>query len=117
MLGSWEQPRVRGPFQRFSGSVRGLVARFGSVVQLIIVINIAVFFIQLICARLDFWRFNHFLALSFDGIRSGFVWQFVTYMFLHASIWHILGNMLFLWFLGREVEYFIGPKYFTRLYF
>ncbi len=25
--------------------------------------------------------------------------------------------MLFLWFFGTEVEYFIGPKYFTRLYF
>ncbi|MCS7048386.1 MAG: rhomboid family intramembrane serine protease, partial [Verrucomicrobiae bacterium] len=29
---------------------------------------------------------------------------------------HILINLLILWFLGREVEYFIGPKYFTRLY-
>jgi membrane associated rhomboid family serine protease len=37
-------------------------------------------------------------------------------MFLHYDIWHILVNMLFLWFFGKEVEYFIGPKHVTRLY-
>jgi membrane associated rhomboid family serine protease len=117
MLDSWEQPKVRGPFQRFSGSFRGFLGRFGSVTQLLIVINIAVFFLQLLCDAAGFRQFNHFLALGADGIRRGFIWQFVTYTFLHASVWHILGNMLFLWFLGREVEYFIGAKYFTRLYF
>ena len=58
-----------------------------------------------------------YLALSADGLRRGFIWQPVTYMFLHYDIWHIFMNMLFLWFFGREVEYFIGSKYFTRLYF
>lgn len=117
MLGSWEQPKVRKPFQRFSGSVRDLVARFGSVVQLIIAVNVIVFFVQLVCAAVGFPYFEWFLALSADGLRRGFVWQPVTYMFLHANIWHILGNLLFLWFFGSEVEYFVGPKYFTRLYF
>jgi membrane associated rhomboid family serine protease len=117
MLDSWDQPKVRGPFRRFSNPFRDLVARCGSVTQLLIAINVIVFFIQLICIAINFPYFQQFLALSADGIRRGFVWQFVTYMFLHSGIWHILGNMLFLWFFGREVEYFIGPKYFTRLYF
>jgi len=108
---------VRGPFQRFSEPFRGLVARFGSVTQLIIAINVIVFFIQLICGAARFPYFEEYLALSADGLRRGFLWQPITYMFLHAGIWHILINLLILWFFGREVEYFIGAKYFTRLYF
>jgi membrane associated rhomboid family serine protease len=119
MLGSWEQPKLGGPFRRFSGSVRDLVARFGSVVQLIIAINVIVFFVQLVCTAVGFPYFEWSLALSADGLRRGFVWQPVTYMFLHDThnLFHILVNLLVLWFFGREVEYFIGPKYFTRLYF
>jgi len=119
MLDSWDQPRVRRPFQRFSGSFRGLMGRFGSVTQLIIAVSVIFFFIQLICAAMRFPYFEGFLALSGDGIRRGFVWQMVTYMFLHDrhNLFHILINLAVLWFFGREVEYFIGPKYFTRLYF
>ena len=117
MLGSSNQSRVDGPFERFSAPFRDLVERFGSVVKLLIVVNIVVFFLQLFANASNLPYLEQYLALSADGIRRGFVWQFVTYMFLHASIWHILGNLLFLWFFGAEVEYFIGPKYFTRLYF
>ncbi|HXI83320.1 MAG TPA: rhomboid family intramembrane serine protease [Verrucomicrobiae bacterium] len=117
MLGSSNQQRVGGPFDRFSGPFRDLVARFGSVVKLLIVVNIVIFFLQLIGNASNLPYLDRYLTLSADGIRRGFVWQFVTYMFLHANVWHILGNMFFLWFFGTEVEYFIGQKYFTRLYF
>ena len=85
MLDSWEQPKVRGPFQRFSGPFRDLVTRFGSVTQLIIAINVVVFFIQLICGAAHFPYFEDYLALSADGLRRGFLWQPITYMFLHAG--------------------------------
>ena len=117
MLGSSNQSSIDGPFERFTGPFRNLVERFGSVVKLLIAVNVAVFFLQLVANASNFPYIERYLALSAEGIRRGFVWQFVTYMFLHASIWHILFNMLFLWFFGTEVEYFIGPKYFTRLYF
>jgi membrane associated rhomboid family serine protease len=117
MLGSWHQSRVGGPLQRFSGSFRDLVARVGSVVQLIIWLNVIIFFVQLVCGAVNFPYFEQFLALSANGLRRGFVWQPVTYMFLHDGPWHILINLFVLWFFGREVEYFIGPKCFTRLYF
>ena len=32
------------------------------------------------------------------------LWQPVTYMFLHAGIFHILFNMLGLWLIGTELE-------------
>jgi membrane associated rhomboid family serine protease len=116
MLGSSNQRSVHGPFERFSVPFRDLVARFGSVIQFIIVLNVIVFFFQLIGNAVKLPYLEQFLALSGDGLRRGFLWQPLTYMFLHYDIWHILINMLFLWFFGKEVEYFIGPKHITRLY-
>ena len=45
-------------------------------------------------------------------------WQFVTYGFLHdpRSLSHIIGNMLGLFFLGRDIEDHYGSKEFLRLY-
>jgi membrane associated rhomboid family serine protease len=97
--------------------MRGWVAHFGSVTNLLICINVTVFFVQLLCDVFRLPAFVDLFALSGSQAMRGFVWQPLTYMFLHADVWHILFNMLMLWFFGREVEYFIGPKYFTRLYF
>jgi membrane associated rhomboid family serine protease len=45
------------------------------------------------------------------------IWQFVTYMFLHGGISHILFNMLTLWMMGTELEHRWGTRFFTRFYF
>jgi membrane associated rhomboid family serine protease len=45
------------------------------------------------------------------------VWQLVTYMFLHAGIFHILFNMLALWMFGAELERIWGTRYFLKFYF
>ena len=34
--------------------------------------------------------------------------QFITYQFLHADLWHLLGNMLFLYVFGNSVEDRLG---------
>jgi membrane associated rhomboid family serine protease len=45
------------------------------------------------------------------------VWFAVFFsMFLHASILHVLGNMLFLWIFGNNVEDQLGPVWFLVLY-
>ncbi len=36
------------------------------------------------------------------------IWQFVTYAFLHANLWHILGNMFFLYLFGNSVNDKLG---------
>ena len=46
-----------------------------------------------------------------------YIWQFVTYMFLHGSILHIFFNMYALWVFGCEVERMWGTKAFYRYYF
>lgn len=43
-------------------------------------------------------------------------WTPVTYNFLHVDFWHILGNMLWLFFLGRVFLMFIDQKKFFANY-
>ena len=45
------------------------------------------------------------------------LWQLVTYMFLHGGIFHILFNMLALWMFGAELERIWGTRYFLKFYF
>jgi membrane associated rhomboid family serine protease len=45
------------------------------------------------------------------------VWQLVTYMFLHGGLLHILFNMLALWMFGTELEHRWGTRFFVKYYF
>ena len=45
------------------------------------------------------------------------VWQLVTYMFIHAGLFHIIFNMLALWMFGAELERIWGTRFFLKLYF
>ena len=86
------------------------------VIKNLIIVNVIVFLLQWSLQRTGSSFMENYFALH--DIRSYFFkpHQLITYMFLHGSPWHILINLLLLWFFGREVEYFIGPKYFARLY-
>ncbi|HEX7653035.1 MAG TPA: rhomboid family intramembrane serine protease, partial [Verrucomicrobiae bacterium] len=53
---------------------------------------------------------GYYCAISAHGIGSGYVWQFLTFQFMHFGRWHFFGNMLGLFFLGRLIEERIGPK-------
>jgi membrane associated rhomboid family serine protease len=55
-------------------------------------------------------------ALSVEGLQHGFVWQFLTYQFMHASIWHLLVNSWAIYFFGREMETVLGWKRFLALF-
>lgn len=44
------------------------------------------------------------------------VLQAVSSMFMHGDIWHLLGNMLFLWLTGLVIELFWGRGRFLALY-
>jgi len=48
-----------------------------------------------------------------------YLWQLVTYIFLHSpgDIFHILFNMLGLWMFGTELERLWGTREFTKYFF
>ena len=43
-------------------------------------------------------------------------WTFITYMFMHADLWHLLGNMLWLYWFGKLFLYFFSAKHLRGLY-
>ena len=43
-------------------------------------------------------------------------WTVITYQFLHAGFWHLLFNMLGLYFFGPRLEARIGSRHFLLLY-
>jgi rhomboid protease GluP len=50
--------------------------------------------------------------VNYFVINFGWVWQLLTSMFIHASIFHLVGNMLFLLIFGlRAEEMFSLPEY------
>ena len=44
-------------------------------------------------------------------------WTLFTYMFLHAGLWHLLFNMIGLFFFGPRLEARLGARGFLGLYF
>ncbi len=105
-------------------------ARFGlprisSVVRTLIIINFAVLFIQIFDAFIasrtgaEEPYFRYLFALNPAlVIERGFIWQFFSYMFLHSfDPFHILLNMLCLYFFGTDIEAAVGRKKFLHLYF
>lgn len=59
---------------------------------------------------------REYLALSDRGVHAAYGWQFFTAAFLHDGPWHLVGNMLILYLLGRDVESIIGQRQFLFLY-
>jgi membrane associated rhomboid family serine protease len=76
-----------------------------------------------------------FVLQTFDGLAGGqafvrsfgltpllvthnfYLWQLVTYIFLHGGVLHILFNMLGLWMFGSDLERLWGARKFTTFFF
>jgi membrane associated rhomboid family serine protease len=51
-----------------------------------------------------------------NDVVHGWIWQIVTYSFLHAGLWHWFGNMLGIWMFGSALEGAWGSRRFLELY-
>ena len=74
----------------------------------------------LIYAVIYFLRFQqliYFMAMIPALVMRGWVWTFVTYMFVHGGISHILFNMFALFVFGIQVERYMGSREFLLFYF
>lgn len=61
------------------------------------------------------WTFGFRTSYMREGISIGGFTTF-TSMFMHADMFHLLGNMIFLWTFGRRVEDACGPWRFLMFY-
>ncbi|MFH0778224.1 MAG: rhomboid family intramembrane serine protease [Candidatus Eisenbacteria bacterium] len=85
-----------------------------SVTQKLLIANVVVFLLQVLFLN----RWLPYLGLvPAYAVGKGMVWQFVTYMFLHGGMLHILFNMLILWMFGSELETRWGSVGFLKYYF
>ncbi len=87
--------------------------RFPIVTICIIIVNFAVFWLEIT----DGEPFVQKWAAIPANIVAGHGWiTILTSMFMHGSWSHILGNMVFLWAFGREIEDAMGPVKYTIFY-
>ena len=95
-----------------------------TVVGTLIAINVAVWIVDQFTVTADgrYLLSDFFAAKPETLIHPWMWWQFLTAGFTHAparigpGVWHIAGNMLVLFMLGRAVEDRYGPREFLRIY-
>lgn len=119
-------------------------SKWTRVIMILIIVNVIVFIIQLLFSTISSqWGVPtmgmspetdgvvHHVKLGPDRFTTLFwlyqplaigklwLWQLVTYMFLHSvsDPWHIIFNMLVLWMFGSEVEKAMGTRRFLTMYF
>ena len=83
----------------------------------LLVVNAIIFVLE--CFTLGYppgFSEGNWFALSIEGLKHGFVWQFLTYQFMHANLWHILANSWAIYLFGREIEATLGSWKFLVLY-
>jgi membrane associated rhomboid family serine protease len=86
----------------------------GSAIRQIILINLGVFVFTIfvgIIAKLSGFQPNELLEYFYIPSNLGVLlirpWSVITNIFFHSGFWHILGNMLMLYFIGRVLEDFM----------
>ncbi len=88
-----------------------------SVTMVLLMVNVVAFILQSIVARLSNFPIDGYLALSVYGLQHGFVWQLLTYQFLHGGWLHLLLNCWAIYVFGRPIEDTLGWQKFLTLYF
>ena len=95
--------------------------RISPMIKKIIIITSAVFILQLILGLASGKRISFleqvFALVPFSAVLRFELWRFVTYAFLHGGPFHVLFNMLGLYFFGPDIERNLGSgKHFLIFY-
>ncbi|MEO7934225.1 MAG: rhomboid family intramembrane serine protease [Chthoniobacterales bacterium] len=65
---------------------------------------------ELFFAQTGLGSASAWLALSSDGIRHGYLWQFLTHTLVASSLGQLLASLIPLFLIGRELEPILGPR-------
>jgi membrane associated rhomboid family serine protease len=83
----------------------------------LLILCAVVFVIEcLACGYPPVFSKGNYFALSVDGLKHGYVWQLLTYQFMHAGLMHILLNGWAIYIFGRAIEETLGGKNFLILF-
>jgi membrane associated rhomboid family serine protease len=96
---------------------------FPPVLKWLIIVNVVVYVVDFLFGGMNIagaTLHDHVRAIfglsAFGVTNSFFVWQLVTYMFVHGGLMHLLFNMLTLWFFGTTLERDWGSRQFLKYY-
>lgn len=96
-----------------------LTDRLTPAVKTILMVNVAVFLAMSILdlAKSGFFENVALLLAQYPpDLVHGQLWRPLTYMFVHGDVFHLLFNMLILFFFAGELESRWGTRYFTTFY-
>jgi len=82
-------------------------------VKALIIANVAVFLVQLLTDGSFVILFG---LVPYLVRHELYLWQILTYQFLHGGLFHILFNMLALWMFGCDLERRWGSRFFVKYY-
>jgi len=82
----------------------------------LLVANICAFILQLAVGYYTSFPLSRYFALSPEGLAHGYIWQLLTYQFMHGGWLHLLLNCWVIYAFGRELEEHLGRKAFWTLY-
>jgi len=88
-------------------------------IKRIIIACVAIYFLQVVLGAVFPSALGYifsFGALIPAYVLHGFIWQLISYSFLHAGVMHVLINMLMLWMFGAQEEMDWGSKKFLEFY-
>ena len=84
-----------------------------TVVKYILIINVALFALKSFIPALELDRWLDLFPIGDESFKPH---QFITYMFMHASVSHIFLNMLAVYMFGSILEGIWGTKRFLNFY-
>ncbi len=87
-----------------------------SVTTKLIIANVIFFILFYILISSGILSWNEIALTPMDALSGKYLWTFLTSMFMHAGITHIIFNMISLFFVGMLLEKIIGPKRFFWFY-
>lgn len=88
------------------------------IIRTIIAVNVIIFVVMALGGQgisrffVQYFGFDPSLGIVFTQ-----PWRIITYLFLHGGGFHLIFNMLWLWWMGRMVEETVGPRTFTVFFF
>ena len=83
-----------------------------SVTAMLTIILVVVFALQCINDVYVHTPVEYWLALTPACFLNGWVWQLITFQFLHASLLHLGCNLMVFWWIGHFVERVLGKQRF-----
>jgi membrane associated rhomboid family serine protease len=86
---------------------------FPPAIKWLLIANAGAFVIQILFGSIVIYLFG---LMPQAVIEKGWVWQPLTYMFIHGGFFHLLFNMFVLWMFGSEIERLWGSTEFLKYF-